>query len=212
MDPTSHGDTPITVSHLQMPLHTSPYGEGQVKIIVGHQLPQGSSLEQGGQVNIVSPTLITQNQDDLSSSNQLQILQQVSLLAPPLPVGSPAESLSVSQPTVLLTTHNQADASTSNQTLISTIPVGSHEVSANQAFINGTGISCSDLEGLNALIQEGAEEVTVVSAEDQNISVRASAPPIFSSSSHSDVPKQTYSIIQSGAHASLLCPADSIPD
>ncbi|KAL7985577.1 hypothetical protein Chor_004147 [Crotalus horridus] len=214
MDPTPQDGTPITVSHLQMPLHTSPYGEGQVKIIVGHQLPQGSSLEQEGQVNIVSPTLITQNQDDLSSSNQLQILQQVSLLAPPLPVGSSAESLSVGQPTVLLTTHNQADGSTPNQTLISTIPVGSHEVSTNQAFINGTGISCSDLEGLNALIQEGAEEVTVVSADEQNISVRASAspPPIFSSSSHSGVPKQTYSIIQSGAHANLLCPADSIPD
>ncbi|XP_063153110.1 zinc finger protein 64 [Candoia aspera] len=213
MDPTPQDGTPITVSHLQVPLHTSPYGEGQVKIIVGHQLPQATSLEQRGQVSIMSPTLISQNPDDLSSSNQLQILQQVSLLAPPLPVGSPVESLSISQPTVLLTTQDQADGSTSNQTLISTIPVGSHEVSANQAFINGTGISCSDLEGLNALIQEGAGEVTVVSAEDQNISVPASAspPPIFSSS-HSEVPKQTYSIIQSGAHASLLCPADSIPD
>ncbi|NWH88094.1 ZF64A protein, partial [Aegithalos caudatus] len=86
---------------------------------------------------------------------------------------------------------------------------------AGQAFIAGPGISCSDLEGLNALIQEGAAEVTVVSDGGQSITVStaaAAAPPIFSPPSHAEGPKQGYSIIQSGAHAALLCPADSIPD
>ncbi|NXE70482.1 ZF64A protein, partial [Calcarius ornatus] len=85
---------------------------------------------------------------------------------------------------------------------------------AGQAFIAGSGISCSDLEGLNALIQDGATEVTVVSDGGQSITVSTAAPPppIFSSSSHSEGPKQSYSIIQSGAHTALLCPADSIPD
>ncbi|NWV47280.1 ZF64A protein, partial [Daphoenositta chrysoptera] len=89
-----------------------------------------------------------------------------------------------------------------------------HEPPAGQAFIASSGISCSDLEGLNALIQEGAAEVTVVSDGGQSITVAAAAPPppIFSSSSHAEGPKQSYSIIQSGAHAALLCPADSIPD
>nr|XP_020635190.1 zinc finger protein 64 [Pogona vitticeps] len=214
MDPTRQAGTPITVSHLQVPLHASPYGEGQVKIIVGHQMSQASDLVQAASVNIVPPALISQNQDDLSGNNQLQILQQVSLLASPLPSGSQVEGISVGQPTVLLTTHDQADGSASNQTLIPTIPVGSHDVSASQAFINGAGISCSDLDGLNALIHEGAGEVTVVSGEDQSIAVSASAPspPIFSPSSHPDGPKQAYSIIQTGGHATLLCPADSIPD
>ncbi|XP_053106763.1 zinc finger protein 64 isoform X2 [Hemicordylus capensis] len=210
MDPTTQAGAPITVSHLQVPLQATPYGEGQVKIIVGHQMPQASSLVQAASVNIVPPTLVSPSQEDLSGSSQLQILQQVSLLAPPLPSGSPAESLALGQPAVLLTTHDQADKSA----LIPAIPVGSHDASASQAFINGSEISCSDLEGLNALIQEGAGEVTVVSDEDQSITVSTSAPPapIFSSSSHPEMPKQTYSIIQSGAHASLLCPADSIPD
>ncbi|XP_061487228.1 zinc finger protein 64 isoform X1 [Rhineura floridana] len=214
VDPTRQAGTPITVSHLQVPLQASSYGEGQVKIIVGHQMPQAGGLVQAASVNIVPPTLISQNQDDLSGNGQLQILQQVSLLAPPLPSGSQADSISVGQPAVLLTTHNQAEGSSPNQTLIPAIPVGSHEVSAGQAFINGAGISCSDLEGLNALIQEGAGEVTVVSDEDQSVTVSTSVPPppIFSSPSHPDVPKQPYSVIQSGAHASLLCPADSIPD
>ncbi|NXM48210.1 ZF64A protein, partial [Gymnorhina tibicen] len=89
-----------------------------------------------------------------------------------------------------------------------------HEPPAGQAFIASSGISCSDLEGLNALIQEGATEVTVVSDGGQSITVSTAAPPppIFSSSSHTEGPKQTYSIIQSGAHTALLCPADSIPD
>ncbi|KAH0619163.1 hypothetical protein JD844_018897 [Phrynosoma platyrhinos] len=214
MDPARQVGVPITVSHLQVPLHASTYGEGQVKIIVGHQMPHASNLVQAASVNIVSPALISQNEEDISSNSQMQILQQVSLLAPSLPSGSQAESISVDQPTVLLGAHDQADGSASNQTLIPTIPVESHDVSASQAFINGTGITCSDLEGLNALIQEGAGEVTVVSNEDQSISVSTSthSPPIFSSSSHPDVPKQGYSMIQRGAHASLLCPADSIPD
>ncbi|XP_066481958.1 zinc finger protein 64 [Tiliqua scincoides] len=211
MDPTTQAGAPITVSHLQVPLHASSYGEGQVKIIVGHQMPQAGSLVQAASMNIVPPTLVSPNQEDLSGSSQLQILQQVSLLAPSLPSGSHAESISVGQPTVLLTTHDQGDRSASHQTLIPAIPVDGHDTPASQAFINGTGISCSDLEGLNALIQEGAGEVTVVSDGDQSITVSTSAPPIFSSS-HPDASKQTYSIIQSGAHASLLCPADSIPD
>ncbi|XP_060086760.1 zinc finger protein 64 [Heteronotia binoei] len=211
VDPSRPTGAPITVSHLQVPLQASPFSEGQVKIIVGHQMPPAGSLIQAASVNIVPPTLISQNQEDLPGSSQLQILQQVSLLAPPLPTGSQTESISVGQPAVLLTTHDQANGGTAHQTLIPALPVGSQEASANQAFINGAGISCSDLEGLNALIQEGSGEVTVVSDEDQNITV-TSAPPVFSSPAHPDASKQTYSIIQSGAHASLLCPADSIPD
>ncbi|XP_071615503.1 zinc finger protein 64 [Heliangelus exortis] len=217
MDPGRQTTAPITVSHLQVPLQAaqvSPYNEGRVKIIVGHQVPQTSSIVQAASVNVVPPTLVSQNQEDLSANSRLQLLGQVSLLAPPPPPISQSEAGPVAQPAVLLTTHDQSDGSALHQTLIPAAPVSSHEASANQAFITSSGISCSDLEGLNALIQEGAAEVTVVSDGGQSITVSTSAPPppIFSSSSHTEAPKQTYSIIQSGAHTALLCPADSIPD
>ncbi|XP_025917217.1 zinc finger protein 64 isoform X2 [Apteryx rowi] len=217
MDPSRQTSAPITVSHLQVPLQAaqvSPYNEGRVKIIVGHQVPQANSIVQAASVNVVPPALVSQNQEDLSANSRLQLLGQVSLLAPPPPPISQSEAGSVAQPAVLLTTHDQSDGSALHQTLIPAAPVSSHEASANQAFITSSGISCSDLEGLNALIQEGATEVTVVSDGGQSITVSTSAPPppIFSSSSHTEAPKQTYSIIQSGAHTALLCPADSIPD
>ncbi|NXN77242.1 ZF64A protein, partial [Bombycilla garrulus] len=149
MDPGRQPGAPVAVSHLQVPLQAaqvSPYNEGRVKIIVGHQVPPAGSVVQAASVNVVPPGLLAAGQEE--------------------------------------------------------------------AFIAGSGISCSDLEGLNALIQDGAAEVTVVSDGGQSITVSTAAPPppIFSSSSHTEGPKQTYSIIQSGAHTALLCPADSIPD
>ncbi|NXY05643.1 ZF64A protein, partial [Pteruthius melanotis] len=168
MDPGRQPGAPITVSHLQVPLQAaqvSPYNEGRVKIIVGHQVPQANSIVQAASVNVVPPALLGPGQEEVLGSGRLQLLGQVS---PP----------------------------------------------TSQAFIAGSGISCSDLEGLNALIQDGATEVTVVSDGGQSITVSTAAPPppIFSSSSHAEGPKQSYSIIQSGAHTALLCPADSIPD
>ncbi|POI27632.1 hypothetical protein CIB84_008617 [Bambusicola thoracicus] len=217
MDPSRQASAPITVSHLQVPIQAaqvSPYNEGRVKIIVGHQVPQTNSIVQAASVNVVPPALVSQNQEELSANSRLQLLGQVSLLAPPPPPINQSEAGPVAQPAVLLTTHDQSDGTALHQTLIPAATVSGHEASANQAFITSSGISCADLEGLNALIQEGATEVTVVSDGGQSITVSTSAPPppIFSSSSHTEAPKQTYSIIQSGAHTALLCPADSIPD
>ncbi|XP_034643368.1 zinc finger protein 64 isoform X2 [Trachemys scripta elegans] len=217
MDPSRQTSAPITVSHLQVPIQAtqvSPYSEERVKIVAGHQVPQANGTVQAASVNVMPPTLVSQNQEDLSASSQLQILRQVSLLAPPHPPVSQSEAVSVGQPAVLLTAHDQSDSSTLHQTLIPATSVSSHRASASQTFINDSGISCSDLEGLNALIQEGATDVAVVSDGGQSISVSTSAPPppIFSSSSHTQAPKQTYSIIQSGVHTASLCPADSIPD
>ncbi|NWV63221.1 ZF64A protein, partial [Malurus elegans] len=201
MDPSRQPGAPIAVSHLQVPLQAgqaSPYNEGRVKIIVGHQVPPAGGVVQAAAVNVVPPALLGAAQDEVLGSGRLQLLGQVSVLAP-----APAPG---AQPAVLLAGHEQGEA------LIPTATPG-HEPAASQAFIAGSGISCSDLEGLNALIQDGAAEVTVVSDGGQSITVSTAAPPppIFSSS-HSEGPKQSYSIIQSGAHTALLCPADSIPD
>ena len=151
------------------------------------------------------------NPEELRGNSRLQILRQVNLIAPPPPSGCPSEAAALPQPAVLLTTHDQTEGATLHQTLIPTTLGGPQEGSGNQTFITSSGITCTDFEGLNALIQEGAAEVTVVSDGGQSIAVATTAPPIFSTSQQ-ELPKQTYSIVQGGAHPALLCPADSIPD
>ncbi|XP_027279118.1 zinc finger protein 64 isoform X8 [Cricetulus griseus] len=215
LDPGKQPAAPLTVGHLQVPLQSSQvsqFSEGRVKIIVGHQVPQTNTIVQAAAaaVNIVPPTLVAQAPEELPGNGRLQILRQVSLIAPPQPSGCPVEAGALSQPTVLLTTHDQTAGATLQQTLIPTTPAGTQEGTANQTFIASSGITCSDLEGLNALIQEGAAEVTVVSDGDQSIAVATTASPIFSS--QQELPKQTFSIIHGAAHPALLCPADSIPD
>ncbi|KAM7005208.1 zinc finger protein 64 [Passerculus sandwichensis] len=215
MDPGRQPGAPITVSHLQVPLQAAqvaPYNEGRVKIIVGHQVPpQANSIVQAASVNVVPPGLLGAGQEEVLGGGRLQLLGQVSVLAPA--TGSTGDTGPGAEPAVLLTAHEQGEGAALHQALLPGAAPG-HEPPAGQAFIAGSGISCSDLEGLNALIQDGAAEVTVVSDGGQSITVSTAAPPppIFSSSSHSEGPKQSYSIIQSGAHTALLCPADSIPD
>ncbi|XP_011364255.1 zinc finger protein 64 isoform X1 [Pteropus medius] len=217
IDPGKPPAAPLTVGHLQVPLQPSQvpqFSEGRVKIIVGHQGPPANTIVQAAAaaVNIVPPALVAQNAEELPGNSRLQILRQVNLIAPPQSSGCPSEAGAMAQPAVLLTTHDQADGATLHQTLIPTAPGGPQEGSGNQTFITSSGITCTDFEGLNALIQEGTAEVTVVSDGGQNIAVATTATPIFSSSSQQELPKQAYPIMQGGPHPALLCPADSIPD
>jgi hypothetical protein len=216
IDPSKQPAAPLTVGHLQVPLQPSQvpqFGEGRVKIFVGHQVPQAATIVQAATaaVNIAPPALVAQSPEELPGNSRLQILRQVSLIAPAPSSGCPSEAGAMAQPAVLLTTHDQTDGATLQQTLIPTAPAGPQEGAGNQTFITSSGITCTDLEGLNALIQEGTAEVTVVSDGGQSITVATTAPPIFSSAQQ-ELPKQTYSIIQGAAHPALLCPADSIPD
>ncbi|XP_028625394.1 zinc finger protein 64 isoform X1 [Grammomys surdaster] len=213
LEPSKQPAAPLTVEHLQVPLQSSQvsqFSEGRVKIIVGHQVPQTNTIVQAAAaaVNIVPPTLVAQTPEEIPGNGRLQILRQVSLIAPPQSSGCPGEVGALSQPTVLLTTHDQTAGATLQQTLIPTTPTGAQEGTGNQTFIASSGIT--DFEGLNALIQEGTTEVTVVSDVGQSIAVATTAPSIFSS--QQELPKQTYSIIHGAAHPALLCPADSIPD
>ncbi|XP_056363226.1 zinc finger protein 64 [Oenanthe melanoleuca] len=201
------GRQPGAVGHLQVPLQAaqvSPYNEGRVKIIVGHQVPQAGGLVQAASVNVVPPALLGAGQEEALAGGRLQLLGQVSVLAPAPAAVAAGDAGPGAEAAVLLGSPEQG--------LLPAAAPG-HEPPGSQAFIASSAISCSDLEGLNALIQEGAAEVTVVSDGGQSITVSTAAPPppIFSSS-HTEGPKQSYSIIQSGAHTALLCPADSIPD
>ncbi|XP_006839235.1 PREDICTED: zinc finger protein 64 homolog, isoforms 3 and 4 isoform X2 [Chrysochloris asiatica] len=225
MQPSKQPVEPLAVGHLQVPLqpnHVPQFSDGRVKIIVGHQVPQTNTIVQAAAaaaaaatttVNIMPPALVAQRTEDLPGNSRLQILRQVSLITPPQTSGCPSEAGTMAQPAVLLTTHDQAEGAALHQTLIPAAPGGPPEGPGNQTFITSSGITCTDFEGLNALIQEGAAEVTVVSDGGQSIAVATTAQPIFSSSSsQQELPKQTYSIIQGTAHPALLCPADSIPD
>uniref|UniRef100_A0A6I8PFM0 ZFP64 zinc finger protein n=1 Tax=Ornithorhynchus anatinus TaxID=9258 RepID=A0A6I8PFM0_ORNAN len=214
VEPGGQADAPFTVGHVQVPLRPSQLsqlGEGSgVKIVVGHQAPQGDTIVRAASLNVAPPALAAPTREDLPAADRLQILRQAGLVAPPRPRN---DAGAAGRSAVLLTAHDRPDGAALHRALISAPPGGSHQSSASQTFITGSGISCSDLEGLNALIQEGTTEVTVVSDGSQDITVSTTTPPpIFSSSSHQELPKQTYSIIQSGAHSALLCPADSIPD
>ncbi|XP_074066370.1 zinc finger protein 64 [Macrotis lagotis] len=192
---------PLAVGPLQ-PSQLPAFGEGRLKIIVGPQAAPPNALVQAASVSLVPPAPVGQAPEDLPAGGRLQILRQVSLMAPTLPPACPAEA-PVGQP-VLLSGHDQAQGPALHQPL----PPG-HEGAAGQPFIAGAGISCSDLEGLHALIQEGAAEVTVVSGQSL---AGAATPSIYPGPAQAELPKQAFSILPGGAHAALLCPADAIPD
>ncbi|XP_030067689.1 zinc finger protein 64 isoform X2 [Microcaecilia unicolor] len=214
MDPSRESNASVDVGHLEVPLQSgqdTSYSESIIKVIVGHQVSQANAP-----LNPLPSGLVSPNQQDMASSNQLEILRHVGLVASAQPVGSQQEANSVEQQTVLLTTSDPTVGSSLHQTLISTpASVSGVKSMGNQMLISNTAISCSSLDGLSALIQEGATEVTVVSDGGGNITVSTSSsapPPIFSASSHAEVPKLAWSIIRDEAQPTLLCPADSIPD
>ncbi|XP_034552494.1 zinc finger protein 64 [Notolabrus celidotus] len=149
-------------SQLQVPLQSdsmSPYSSAQLKIIVSHPLGQENSLIPAGvdaQTKTNMVLLSPESQDMVVNS----MIQQVNLLAPLQPLSSShtAESTLESQ-TVLLTQLTSEDANNQlHQALLHTAIAAQDSSGGSQAFIT----TCSELEGLNALIQEGGTEVTVV--------------------------------------------------
>ncbi|XP_067096241.1 zinc finger protein 64 [Osmerus mordax] len=149
-------------SQLQGPQASSeplaPYGSAQLKIIVSHQLGQeGSFLQTGidghqhGKTGTV--LLSTESQDMVVNS----MIQQVNLLSPMQHLGSQAEG-ALEPHTVLLTQLSPGDSNPLHQALLQTAITSQDSCSPSQTFIT----TCSDLEGLSALIQEGGTEVTVV--------------------------------------------------
>ncbi|MBN3304956.1 ZF64A protein, partial [Amia calva] len=190
-----HRDAQLTflqpsAGQLQVPLQSSQvstYSDAHLKIIVGHQLGQESAFMQAA-VDVHQPKadsiiLSSENQGDSS------LMQQVNLLSPGPHMVSHNEVNAMEHQTVLLTHIAPSSAATSlHPTLIQTTAVTSQDSVNSQTFIT----TCSDLEGLNALIQEGGTEVTVVTEGNPNISVASSitTPSIISSPSQDLTSKQ----------------------
>ncbi|XP_040009830.1 zinc finger protein 64 isoform X2 [Xiphias gladius] len=168
--PTSQSNT-----RLEVPIPSdamAPYSNAQLKIIVSHPLGQENPLIPAGvdgqnKTNVV--LLSPENQDMVVNS----MIQQVNLLAPMQPLGSSqtAEATLESQ-TVLLTQLSPEHTNNPlHQALLRTAITAQDSSSGAQTLIT----TCSELEGLNALIQEGGTEVTVVT--EGNATVVATATP-----------------------------------
>ncbi|XP_019960070.2 zinc finger protein 64 isoform X2 [Paralichthys olivaceus] len=156
--------TSQSTTQLEVPIPSdsmAPYGNAQLKIIVSHPLGQQNPLIPAG-VDRLSKTnmvlLSPENQDMVVNS----MIQQVNLLAPMQPLGSSQTAESSLEPqTVLLTQLGTGHADNPlHQALLQTAMSAQDSSSgtSTQTFIT----TCSELDGLNALIQEGGTEVTVV--------------------------------------------------
>ncbi|CAN9515630.1 unnamed protein product [Ophioblennius macclurei] len=165
---------PVTLSQsstqLQVPITSvAPYSSAQLKIIVSQPLGQESSLIPAGEDSKANMVLLGPESQDISS-----MIQQVNLLAPMQPLG-PAQTAdpALEPQTVILTQLGSEDAGNPlHQALLQTA-IGAQDSgsSASQTFIT----TCTELEGLNALIQEGGTEVTVVTEGNATLSKPAAA-------------------------------------
>ncbi|XP_037336984.2 zinc finger protein 64 [Pungitius pungitius] len=141
----------------------APYGSAQLQIIVSHPSnPAGVDGAHKSSVVLLSP----QSQDMVVSS----MIQQVNLLGSPQTAEAALETR-----TVLLTQVGPGDAAGNplHQALLQTAMAGEDPPpggGGTQTFIT----TCSELEGLNALIQQGGTEVTVVT--EGNAGAAGAAP------------------------------------
>lgn len=171
---------PVTTSQsstqLEVPIQSdsmAPYSSAQLKIIVSHPLSQQSHLIPAGvdSHNKTNMVLLSPESQDMVVNS---MIQQVNLLAPMQPlVSSQTADATLEPQTVLLTQLGPDDTNNPlHQALLQTAITAQDSSGGSQTFIT----TCSELEGLNALIQEGGTEVTVVT-EGNAAMVAAAAPP-----------------------------------
>ncbi|KAL3064767.1 hypothetical protein OYC64_000905 [Pagothenia borchgrevinki] len=149
---TAHGNSQID----------SPYSSAQLKIIVSHSMSQENSLIPAAVESQHKMVLLSPESQDMVVNS---MIHQVNLLTPMQPLGVPSETTLEPQ-TVLLTTNDPLHQALLHTALSAQDPISS------QTFIT----TCSELEGLNALIQEGGTEVTVVT-EGIPAMVTTTTPP-----------------------------------
>ncbi|XP_023122476.1 zinc finger protein 64 [Amphiprion ocellaris] len=186
---------PQSNTQLEVPIPSSsmaPYSNAQLKIIVSHPLGQENPLIPAGRDSQSKTNMVLlspENQDMVVNS----IIQQVNLLAPMQPLVSSQTTEATLEPqTVLLTQLNPEDASNPlHQALLQTAITAQDSSSSSSSSNTQTFITtCSELEGLNALIQEGGTEVTVVT-EGNTTLLTAAAPPDMD---HMSKPAETLTV------------------
>lgn len=208
---------PVTTSQsntqLEVPIlsDSAPYTSAQLKIIVSHPLGQENPLIPAGvdSQNKTNMVLLSPESQDMVVNS---MIQQVNLLAPMQPlVSSQIAEATIEPQTVLLTQLGPADTNNPlHQALLQTAITTQDSSSGSQTFIT----TCSELEGLNALIQEGGTEVTVVT-EGNTAMVTTKTPPNMVCGSSEDMSKPARTVtVEESALASeeraLLVPNISL--
>lgn len=167
-DASSQSNAPLSVPAD----YVAPYCNPQLKIIVSAALNQDHIIPGENKTNVVL----------LSPENQDMVLQQVNLLTPIQPLLSAQSSqTNLETQAVLLTQLSAEDAGGSlHQALLQT-----DGNSGSQTFIT----TCSELDGLKALIQEGGTEVTVVTEGNA-----PAAPSEVAAGASEDKPAETIAV------------------
>ncbi|XP_071022736.1 zinc finger protein 64-like [Oncorhynchus clarkii lewisi] len=241
LQPITSQHSVVTVSHVprqdshttQIPLHQVPltplasdplasYSSAQLQIIVSHPLGQEGSflpLQAGldfGQHTKGSTTVF------LSPETQGMVVNCMSLMPiQQLGAQKQVEGGSLEPQTVLLTHLSLGDSRNPlHQALLQTA-IASQDSSAHRSSTQTFITTCSDLEGLSALIQEGGTEVTVVTegGNHSNIVAMATATSRFSppdmkcseGGPSEDLPKQAQvTVVQEfGDNGITTCEEDS---
>lgn len=133
----------------------APYCNPQLKIIMAASLNQEDHLIPDGIQNESKTNVVL-----LSPEHPDMVLQQVNLLTPIQPLLSAQSAEAGLEGQAVLLTQLSAEDSSSplQQALLQPASSSSSSSSALQTFIT----TCSELDGLKALIQDGGTEVTVV--------------------------------------------------
>lgn len=199
-------------TQLQVPMSSGsmvPYSSAQLKIIVSHPLGQENSLIPAGLDNQTKANMVLlspESQDMVVNS----MIQQVNLLSPMQPlVSSQSAETDLEPQAVLLTQLSTDDANNAlHQALLQTAITAQDSSSGTQTFIT----TCSELEGLNALIQEGGTEVTVVT-EGNSTMVTAAADMVCGTSEDMSKSAETVPVKESALpceESALLVPNMSL--
>lgn len=139
------------------------------------------------------------------TTDQLHMLSHVNLMASPQSLGSQV----IVCETVVPSSPAQDSEDSIQEVLIENGEESDPESPENPTFISESGMSSSDLDGLNALIQE---ETTVVIVDSEGGDNAGASSPVYTTSPQADSPKQSYTLEEGDAGSEPLCPADSIPD
>ncbi|XP_073463351.1 zinc finger protein 64 [Aquarana catesbeiana] len=145
------------------------------------------------------------NGQESMTTDQLHMLSHVNLMASPQSLGSQV----IVCETVVPSSPAQDSEDSIQEVLIENGEESDPESPENPTFISESGMSSSDLDGLNALIQE---ETTVVIVDSEGGDNAGASSPVYTTSPQADSPKQSYTLEEGDAGSEPLCPADSIPD
>ncbi|KAM3618009.1 uncharacterized protein V6R79_014026 [Siganus canaliculatus] len=186
----SHTQLEVPIQHDS----AAPYNSAQLKIIVSHPLGQESALLPDNQ-NKPSMVLLSPESQDMVVNS---MIQQVNLLTPMQPLVSTQTG-----ETVLLTQLHPDDAGNPlHQALLQTA-MAAQDASSGGDHSGGSQTTCSELEGLSALIQEGGTEVTVVT-EGNTMVTAAAAPPTMGCDPMEDGSKAATVAAAAGVEGSAL--------